>query len=137
MQRALHAMTMKQNGDRIASGWQFETAKRALRDLKDDAEAQIEWRKKYIAAKAANAKRAEDKVLDEILHRREEKHRLHIAAETTRDRGELAAIASGMLKRRPKVKHGQFVPMTTALKERRAEREARRYARAFPDVAGL
>jgi hypothetical protein len=65
MQRALFAMTLKTRGERIVSGWQFEAAKRAVRDLELDPEAERIWQEKFkvqqeskLAAKIAAHKQA-------------------------------------------------------------------------------
>lgn len=54
MQRALLAMTMQANGNRIVSGWQFEAAKRAVRDIELDPVAEEAWRAANLAE--ANAR---------------------------------------------------------------------------------
>lgn len=43
MQRALLAMSLNRNGRRLVSGWQVEIAKRAVRDLELDPEAERLW----------------------------------------------------------------------------------------------
>lgn len=43
MKKALGAMGLKGSGERIAAGWQVELAKRAVRDLELDGEAQAAW----------------------------------------------------------------------------------------------
>jgi hypothetical protein len=45
MQYALWAMTIPKQGKRITSGWQFDAAKRAIRDLELDPVAEAAWRK--------------------------------------------------------------------------------------------
>lgn len=52
MQRALFAMTMPLSGNRITSGWQFETAKRAIRDLELDPVADAIWRERFLASQS-------------------------------------------------------------------------------------
>lgn len=51
MQKALWAMTLKASGERVTTAWQFETAKRAIRDLEleaDDAAYLERWRAKRL-----------------------------------------------------------------------------------------
>ena len=57
MQRAMFAMTMQRCGNRIISGWQFEAAKRAVRDLELDPIAQIAWQKAYLSQQAEKKQR--------------------------------------------------------------------------------
>jgi hypothetical protein len=63
MQRALWAMTLKASGERTTKSWQFEAAKRAVRDMEledDDAAYLARWQEKRLkemeAASAANLK---------------------------------------------------------------------------------
>lgn len=51
MQRALWAMTL-QRGQRIVSGWQFDAAKRVIRDLELDPEAERLWYERYATKRA-------------------------------------------------------------------------------------
>lgn len=51
MQRALFAMTMKVSGGRLVSSWQFEAAKRSVRDLELDPEAEREWYERWEASR--------------------------------------------------------------------------------------
>jgi hypothetical protein len=53
MQRALFAMTLKGTGERITAGWQFEAAKRAVRDLELDPVAEEAWRVRFRQAQQA------------------------------------------------------------------------------------
>jgi hypothetical protein len=52
MQRALLAMTLKTNGQRITAGWQFDAAKRAVRDLELDPELEQAWYERWSASRA-------------------------------------------------------------------------------------
>jgi hypothetical protein len=47
MQRALLAMSMDRDGQRIVSAWQFDAAKRAVRDLELDPVAEELWRERF------------------------------------------------------------------------------------------
>lgn len=57
MQRALWAMTLDRQGQRLVSGWQFESAKRAVRDLELDPEADRLWYERWTASRAEVVKR--------------------------------------------------------------------------------
>jgi hypothetical protein len=52
MQRALFAMTLKVSGERITTRWQFEVAKRAVRDLELDPEWERQWYERWNASRA-------------------------------------------------------------------------------------
>jgi hypothetical protein len=52
MQRALFAMTLKCSGERVTTGWQFEAAKRAVRDLELDPEAERLWYEKWSVSRS-------------------------------------------------------------------------------------
>lgn len=47
MQRALFAMTLSASGRPVATGWQFEAAKRAIRDLEIDPEAERQFYERW------------------------------------------------------------------------------------------
>lgn len=55
MQRALFAMTLSASGRPIAAGWQFEAAKRAVRDLELDPEAERQFHERWRAREEQNA----------------------------------------------------------------------------------
>lgn len=47
MQRALLAMSLNRSGQRLVSGWQIEAAKRAVKDLEFDPEADRLWYERW------------------------------------------------------------------------------------------
>jgi hypothetical protein len=53
MQRALLAMSMPKSGNRIVSSWQFEAARRAVRDLELDPEAEAAWYERWRISRAS------------------------------------------------------------------------------------
>jgi hypothetical protein len=53
MQKALLAMSMKRDGQRIVSAWQFDAAKRAVRDLELDPVAEAAWYEQFRRAQKA------------------------------------------------------------------------------------
>jgi len=57
MQRALWAMTLNQQGQRLVSGWQFEAAKRVIRDLELDPDLEREWYERWAVSRAEFVKR--------------------------------------------------------------------------------
>lgn len=66
MQRALFAMTMPLSGNRIISGWQFELAKRAVRDLELDPALEAKWLESYRAEQEAKRLRSIARSIEEI-----------------------------------------------------------------------
>lgn len=133
MQKALSAMTMPVGDERIVSGWRFEVAKRAIRDLQDSPDTQVVWRRNYLLSKQEKASIAER----DALRRFEERALLResVAAEAAKARPDdnLNQIADRFLRahRRGRAK---FVPITETTKRKRAERAAKAHAAAFPDV---
>lgn len=83
MQRALFAMTMNASGERIISGWQFEAAKRSVRDLELDPVVEAAWRERYCASLAAKEaqlmERARLRPLRELRNRSALKAEVHSA----------------------------------------------------------
>ena len=70
MQRALFAMTLSSSGRPIAAGWQFEAAKRAVRDLELDPEAERQFHERWRAMRRA---REEQNAVLALRRRRERK----------------------------------------------------------------
>lgn len=68
MQRALFAMTLSASGRPIAAGWQFEAAKRAVRDLELDPEAEQQFYKRW---RTVRRTREERRAAMGVLRRRE------------------------------------------------------------------
>lgn len=61
MQRALFAMTLPTNGRPIVSSWQFEAAKRAVRDLELDPVADQLWRDRHRQKQLQRAEQSQAK----------------------------------------------------------------------------
>lgn len=76
MQRALLAMTLKGSGERVTAGWQFEAAKRAVRDLELDPAIEAAWLEKYEAAKAAKKEALKAKLLQDMIDKAKLKKRV-------------------------------------------------------------
>lgn len=57
MQRALWAMTLDRKGQRIVTGWQFDAAKRVIRDLELDPETERQWYERWAMQRAEFVKR--------------------------------------------------------------------------------
>lgn len=131
MQYAMNAMTMPLHGQRVIAGWQFEAVKRAIKDLQDDPEVEIEWRRNYLAAKQRQAELDEQAALRNIDRREAEKQAILAEIETT-PVGNLAGMATRFLKVHRRGK--KWVPLSEANKQKRAERIQRLHAEVFPEL---
>jgi hypothetical protein len=76
MQRALFAMTLKVSGERVTSGWQFEIAKRAVRDLEIDPAIEAAWYERYEAEKAAKKQQLRAMLLKDMAEKERLKARV-------------------------------------------------------------
>lgn len=63
MQRAMWAMTLASSGKRITTGWQFEAAKRAIRDLELDPVIEAAWKARYEEYKVAKYEAEKAKIV--------------------------------------------------------------------------
>lgn len=68
MQRSLFAMTLSASGRPTAAGWQFEAAKRAVRDLELDPEAERQFYERWRTLRRG---REDQRAALKLLHRRE------------------------------------------------------------------
>jgi len=73
MQRALFAMTLKHSGERVTTGWQFETAKRAIRDLELDPVAEARWRKNFRQRQAVERIEKNKRRMARVMQRKQER----------------------------------------------------------------
>jgi hypothetical protein len=114
MQRALFAMTFTNKGERLIAGWQFEVAKRAIRDLELDPEAERISRLRLKEARAAELdgilarKKLADQIkFDAIAAMREHSEREAARLDSKKDRSlmwEMAnswAFSAGKINRKP------------------------------------
>jgi hypothetical protein len=111
MQRALFAMTLKGTGERITAGWQFEAAKRAVRDLELDPELEAVWRTRFEAAKAARIEAFKATAIRRMIDNARQKKQVLIEpeAEAMRKPEEINALASAFLSanKRPRRRRNQ------------------------------
>lgn len=105
MQRAMNAMTMPISGQRIVAGWQFEAAKRAIKDLQDDPEVHEAFMARYLAAKQARKASEEDRI--RLFKEERMKKRQEIEAEILKvssiSKEEAVGLAARILKYRSRV----------------------------------
>lgn len=111
MQRALFAMSLQKDGRRIVAGWQFDLAKRAIRDLELDPALEARWLEEYHAAKAERARQSAISVMQKKARQRHEAARIHIPEKAKAQ--QLSEIASKLLsaRKRPKRTNTPYAPL--------------------------
>lgn len=124
MQRALFAMTLSVSGRPIATGWQFEAAKRAIRDLELDPEAERLFHERWRAARHLRV----EQIKARLEHKRRDRQvSAHATAERLLnsphlDRVHLAKLAMSLVIANPIEGH------STARKPKKARHRHRKHS---------